>query len=195
MPIDRKAKSYEVTCPDCKEVRCVVYSQHWNIINGHCSGRCPKCKQGVNVDGLKLGPGWNRGTNLSGMKGKKQSEKFIAYLKSRTGEKMSDEAKKKMSLAKLGKCGESSNRWDGGKTLRQRKRNLKPFQDWRQSVLKRDSHKCAKCGSSDELHVHHLIPFAKYIGTENENLLLDVSIGVTLCKTHHREEHKKCHSC
>jgi hypothetical protein len=38
MAIDRKSKTFEIVCPDCKEVRFVTYAQHWNIRVSNSSG-------------------------------------------------------------------------------------------------------------------------------------------------------------
>ena len=53
----------------------------------------------------------------------------------------------------------------------------------RQAVLKRDEYKCVKCGSQDELQVHHLT----YDHVYNEPLK-DL---ITLCKKCHYKTHHK----
>ncbi len=57
--------------------------------------------------------------------------------------------------------------------------------DWherRSYVLERDHHQCTKCGSTDSLHVHHVIP---------RKVRRDHSAGnlVTLCHECHGKEH------
>jgi hypothetical protein len=62
--------------------------------------------------------------------------------------------------------------------------NSYPF-DWdniREAVLSRDSHKCGNCGSSDRLHVHHIVPLSKGGSNEIGNLR-------TLCEGCHKKIH------
>lgn len=55
---------------------------------------------------------------------------------------------------------------------------------WRKAVLMRDAKACRACGSTYELHAHHIIGWAKA-----PSLRLEISNGVTLCKTCHRKYH------
>jgi rRNA maturation protein Nop10 len=57
---------------------------------------------------------------------------------------------------------------------------------WRKQVLERDGHKCTKCGSEENLHAHHIKPFAKY-----EKQRFKLSNGLTLCKDCHTKVHSK----
>ena len=50
-----------VICPKCKEGREVTYQQKWNIAVGKSSGKCPCCKEGIDIKGLEKGHGWNKG--------------------------------------------------------------------------------------------------------------------------------------
>ena len=57
--------------------------------------------------------------------------------------------------------------------------------DWgerRRYVLTRDKFMCAKCGSTESLHVHHIIPRKKHIDHSVINL-------ITLCHRCHGKEH------
>lgn len=73
-------------------------------------------------------------------------------------------------------------------------RGLRPsgeYTKWRAAVLERDSFVCASCGgdgSGDEgpLHAHHICSFKAY-----PEQRLTVENGLTLCKTCHREIHKR----
>lgn len=56
---------------------------------------------------------------------------------------------------------------------------------WRKAVLKRDKHRCQKCGSRLNLHVHHILPFSKY-----PELRFETTNGITLCVSCHIEEHR-----
>jgi 5-methylcytosine-specific restriction endonuclease McrA len=55
----------------------------------------------------------------------------------------------------------------------------------RQLVLERDNHTCQKCGSTEHLHCHHILPVAV------EPLLsADIDNCITLCEQCHKEAHK-----
>lgn len=58
--------------------------------------------------------------------------------------------------------------------------------DWKKiqiKIIERDG-KCLKCGNTENLHVHHVIPYSKTKDNSEENL-------VTLCiKCHKTEENK-----
>jgi len=56
----------------------------------------------------------------------------------------------------------------------------------RQLVLKRDNWTCRKCGSTDTLHCHHVIPARQNPFTAN-----DPDACVTLCKKCHKDVHKQ----
>jgi hypothetical protein len=56
--------------------------------------------------------------------------------------------------------------------------------DWQEEVFKRDDFTCQHCGSKDNLHSHHIIPW-----DENEELRFVVSNGLTLCSSCHTRHH------
>ena len=60
---------------------------------------------------------------------------------------------------------------------------VKSLRGWREEILRRDNYTCQKCGKTDELEVHHLLPRGRYPG-----LALQVSNGITLCAECHRKE-------
>ena len=70
--------------------------------------------------------------------------------------------------------------------LRQKRPRL--VLDWdeysklRDQVLKRDGWKCQNCGSSIDLHVHHLVKRSNLGSDALENL-------ITLCSNCHRQRH------
>ena len=63
-------------------------------------------------------------------------------------------------------------------------RNDTEVRAWRREVLKRDGHKCTKCGSQDKLEAHHIVRWA-----DEPALRVVLSNGLTLCKTCHYKEH------
>lgn len=57
---------------------------------------------------------------------------------------------------------------------------------WRESVLRRDNYRCRECDSPENLHAHHIVRWA-----ECPELRIEVSNGLTLCRTCHEAEHAK----
>lgn len=66
-----------------------------------------------------------------------------------------------------------------------RKRNNYSYRQWRQHILDRDK-VCQKCGSGENLEVHHIKRFSEY-----PELRQDDSNAVVLCKRCHRELHRR----
>src|SRR5260370_16594729 len=60
--------------------------------------------------------------------------------------------------------------------------NPAEYDSLRKQVLDRDGWKCQDCGSSNDLHVHHLRPRSKLGHDAPENL-------ITLCSSCHRRQH------
>lgn len=60
------------------------------------------------------------------------------------------------------------------------------YHKWRTACLKRDHFQCQHCGSTENLHVHHIKPYAKY-----PKLATVVSNGITLCQGCHVKEHRR----
>jgi hypothetical protein len=65
-------------------------------------------------------------------------------------------------------------------------RTSRTYYWWRKRVLKRDKYICQKCGHKKNLHVHHILPFAKY-----PELRFELNNGITLCANCHIEEHRE----
>lgn len=65
-------------------------------------------------------------------------------------------------------------------------RNSKEVRHWRKAVLKRDEHKCVRCGNEDNLEVHHIAQWSDY-----PELRLEVDNGETLCNNCHAKEHEE----
>jgi len=90
-----------------------------------------------------------------------------------------------------GRSGNKNPRWKGGVTpVRQ---SLYANQDWKELqalVFKRDNYICQRCKTThttrNQIHVHHIKSFADY-----ENLRLEESNLITLCKKCHSFVHSK----
>lgn len=140
VPIDPTAKKrdtqYICVCPNCQCERVISYSQQWNIVSGNTAIQCRPCRielglQIMNLDGLKKGRG-----KYHPRKKKYRSNPSMAYHNLFNG--ISEETRKKQSLAKKGKTGEAANNWKGGNTpeiLQKRKEQAKQY---RKKRLKED---------------------------------------------------------
>lgn len=64
-------------------------------------------------------------------------------------------------------------------------RRSNKYKNWKKEVLKRDNFTCQKCGSKNNLVVHHIKYFSK-----NKNLRFDIDNGIVLCNLCHKEVHK-----
>lgn len=66
-------------------------------------------------------------------------------------------------------------------------RNSAQIKFWRTKVFERDNFTCQKCKcKGGKLNAHHIKPFALF-----PHLRTELSNGITLCETCHKEEHKK----
>jgi hypothetical protein len=115
-------------------------------------------------------PAWNKGTNLSSMKGKKFTK----------------EHREKISKAN---SGENAPNWKGGVTPElNRLRKISAYREWRTMVFERDSYSCRECGAKSSmgtrvrLNADHIKQFALY--PEGR---FDLSNGRTLCEDCHRK--------
>ena len=64
-------------------------------------------------------------------------------------------------------------------------RRSSKYKNWKKQVLIRDSYTCKRCGSKENLVVHHIEKFS-----ENKKLRFDVNNGITLCQKCHKEVHE-----
>ena len=108
-----------------------------------------------------------------------------------TGLKRSEETKKKISLARVGKGGRSGDKnpaWKGGITRENHKeRTTIEYKLWIHSVFARDSWTCQKTGvRGDFLVAHHIQNFAQY-----PELRFAIDNGITFSRKSHNEFHKK----
>ena len=94
------------------------------------------------------------------------------------GRKMSENSRKRMSLAKL-KIPESE--WRGFTEPHSRKLNKSPeWNSWRKKVFMRDYFKCCLCGNKKHLQGHHILMRSVY-----PEYTYDIHNGITLCKSCH----------
>lgn len=136
--------------------------------------------------------------------------------KSKKGKKASDETRLKMSIAGKGRpksqafrdkmTGKKRTLESLDKARAARKvffdkigrvspeikliRGSREYKKWRKCVLKRDGEKCIFCGSTRELHVDHIIPFASLLAESKilkQEFYHDVENGRTLCAICHRK--------
>lgn len=182
MVIDRTAKNYSVKCPTCNVERLVTYAQDWNIKRGKSTGKCSKCKTGLNTSGLAKGRGWNKG--LVG---------FCAghppYFRARGadnpfyGKTHNPVTKSRMREKKIGKCGAEANNWRGGLvSANSRFESRDDYKQWRSSVFARDDYTCQMCGQrGGQLEADHILGWAYH-----PEVRYEVSNGRTLCKTCHK---------
>lgn len=84
--------------------------------------------------------------------------------------------------------GEKSNFWKGGiNPINDSIRKSIELRLWRESVFARDNFTCQKCLLKiRQLNAHHINNFADY-----PELRTSIENGITFCKPHHKEFHKK----
>ena len=104
---------------------------------------------------------------------------------------MCDMARKITTFRNLPKgrpTGEFHWNWKGGKTpVNQRERSSGRYAEWRNSVFERDGFTCQLCGQvGGSLQAHHIKRWATNVDERYQ-----VSNGVTLCETCHKELHRK----
>jgi predicted HNH restriction endonuclease len=97
------------------------------------------------------------------------------------GKKLSIGHKRKLSLAKIGKCGELSNNWRGGVSVDAHSLTDPKYKKWRSAVFERDNWTCQTCGARGYVEPHHIKRWADY-----KELRYEVTNGVTLCKECHK---------
>ncbi len=73
--------------------------------------------------------------------------------------------------------GSNNPLWQGGDKDLRKTSEYKKFRD---GVLEKDDGRCIICGSSQDVEVHHIYPFASHPSERYK-----VSCGATLCKKHH----------
>jgi hypothetical protein len=126
--------------------------------------------------------------------------------KRRLGIKHTEETKKKMSLARLGKYkGEKAPNWKGGTSrIDFLVRSSSLGKKWKKGIFKRDNYTCNICGLRGvTLNAHHKKRFSKllqevrekypmldfYEGCMRYDPLWDLGNGITLCENCHKSLH------
>lgn len=146
----------------------------------YCSWKCYKM-------GYKGENAWNFGKKTP-EETKEKIRKTVLKNPSRywLGKDRSEETKRKLSeYMRIHACrGSKHYAWkdDRSETSRaKRARNVFQFEDWRDSVFKRDNFTCLLCGNrGGYLEAHHVKRF-----TDSEELRYESSNGVTLCRECH----------
>ena len=67
-------------------------------------------------------------------------------------------------------------------------RNTAEYKHYRDVVLQKDKYQCIICGSTQNLEVHHIYPFALF-----PNDRIDSNCGCTLCQKHHTGSQESFH--
>jgi hypothetical protein len=103
------------------------------------------------------------------------------------GWKLSEESKKRIGLASLGRPGPMLGRtgelhwnWKGGISKDVHSVSEPKYKEWRMSVFKRDNFQCKICKSKVGLQAHHILKWAEF-----PELRYDLNNGITLCLVHH----------
>ena len=133
------------------------------------------------------------------------------------GRQMHEDTKRKISSARSAWCknnpekvkaagaktrGPNKYNWKGGSTgLNLSIRRMSENRKWMDAVKKRDG-KCCKCGSTEKLESHHLIPLCQLIESNKITsrdearecvAFWDISNGITLCQKCHYKLHGRKH--
>lgn len=123
-----------------------------------------------------------------------------AYRKGKRFFEMTDEMRKKMSMA--ARRGSQSNFWKGGKTeLTKRLRTFSKYRLWRESIFRKDNWTCVWCGArhgngkaivfnADHIKPFYLLIKENNVATVEQALdckeLWEVENGRTLCVSCHQ---------
>lgn len=112
---------------------------------------CSQVCSGKDTGFKKGSVSWSRGTR--GV--------VIGWAKGKT---FSDEYKKRLSLAHIGKTGELSGNWKGGITTADKLQRGKFRRDIQKMVFERDDYTCQMCGvRGKDMQVDHIQSWAEYV--------------------------------
>lgn len=150
-------------CPNCQQERSISYAQAWNIKKNICKKECRKCQLELGFYKINL-EGLNLGRKYHDVKKAKFSNDAIFYVNLFQDEAKKTEIKKKQRLAKLGKYGEKSNAWLGGRTNERRllmKRD--EYRSLRKFIFERDNYTCQICfKKGGYLEMDHIKEWCNY---------------------------------
>jgi len=174
------------------------------------SYRLAGIKIGLSQKGKKGHPCWTKGKSYPRMLGNKHAAGLIPWNKGKKGlqkhteewkkqssermkgKKLSEEIKKKMSLAQRGKPhynqrGENNPMWKGGISNENDKiRGSITYKIWSWGVMSRDGFTCQKTKQyGGKLVAHHLFNFSSH-----PELRFALDNGITLSKEAHEQFHK-----
>ncbi len=160
-------------CPVCETVFTVDASRMKHGRGVHCSKKCQYIANREKLSGEKvkfvcIGCGTDFERSPSQLVGRNGSGKFCTR-------KCRDENWK----------GDITPNWQGGNGVYKRGPN---WFSTRRAIIKRDHFKCHQCGSGDDLHVHHIIPFRMFDDYKEANAHDNL---ITLCAPCHRVEDSK----
>lgn len=94
---------------------------------------------------------------------------------------------KTRTLMSLLRRGQQNPNWKGGATEVIRGVRRSPgYWQWRKAVLARDSRTCQHCGTTKNIHAHHLFPCAQYA-----EVRYDPENGICLCIKCHCKSHQR----
>ena len=165
-------------CPDCKKELTYKTNYKCNLAernNVVCRSCCQKGKKHTEGTKQKISKALN-GHVVSEVTRKKISKKAIER-DSPSGWTLSNEIRKKMSIAK------------GGNGILNKNFSTYKLVKWAKLVKERDNYICQHCyldGLPEEVDAHHIVPKAKF-----PQYAYDISNGQTLCRECHRIEHNK----
>lgn len=131
----------------------------------------------------------NYGKHLSEETKRKIGEKSLGRCHSEETKRKISKANSGKNNAYYGKFGENHPCWNPKKTNKERilERKYPEYVKWRTAVFKKDNYTCKKCRKhGGKLNAHHIESYS-----DNKELRLTLSNGITLCVICHNKFHKK----
>ena len=209
-----------VKCEDCGSDRIIKLQTAKNISRLNDCHLCRSCKSKKTIKPQNTKEYWTDIKKEDHGKLISNDNTFKTSIKNRDnsgekngmfGKKMSKESIDKMSVSRIGKTGENSTAWKGGKVsvVRCVKSICHTRFNWYFRVYQRDNFCCQKCGSK-KIEAHHKDPIfniikelckdkvfeSKHEQIEwlvNQPRIKDEFLlnGITLCRNCHKEAHVK----
>ena len=184
----------EFACAECGQL-CTKRSRGKTRVMKYCSRKCNGLALRKNeewhkkLSDARLGKEpWNKGVSMWETREHPRGTLGKKMLRSKP---VSAETRRRLSESHKGqrlpesRKGKNHHWWKGGKTTQTvRDRSCVEYNAWRVAVFVRDGRKCSRCGSTANIHAHHIKPFA-----ERPDLRFETSNGITLCAVCHGKEH------